>query len=485
MIDTHAHIDTEAFNEDRDEVIKRAIDSGVEKIIIPAIEPKAFNDVVKVADQNENVYFGIGVHPHNANELNDEVLNQIEEISSHNKCVAIGEIGLDYYYDFVEKDTQKDAFRKQLELAKKLNKPVIVHNRESDQDLLDIIEEKQDGTLKGVLHCFSSEEPIMNRAMDLGFNISFTGNITFKKFNLQSVVENVPEDRYMIETDSPYMAPVPNRGKRNEPAYVKLVAEKIAELKNIKLDEVLKMTTKTAMDLFKISVLLIFLSGTTLFSQEFVEGYDDEEYYEDEYLPLFSQKGIGIGPTLGSFTVVDTFLDNEQDISYEGQLGFGFLLDARIFDWLHLEGTYMFSENTEIQEEFDEVEEPNTYNFYEISAILIPNPHQRINFYAMLGTSILNESFYQTFENNEVISGEIVSRSTVGVNTGLGFMVNIHFDNAGVLSVGGEWKVNFIPESKTYNRDPRVPGGGGTVDFRSFYSIPRAKLIFYPKWFNF
>jgi len=160
MIDTHAHIDTDIFREDLDSIIERAKSEGIEYIIIPAINPPAFDNLIEVVEKYDILRFGIGVHPHNANEINDEVLSRIKEIAKHPKCVAIGEIGIDYYYDFVTPEVQKDTFRKQLQIAKEVGLPVIVHNRDADEDILRIIEEEQGGTLKGVLHCFSSEEDV-------------------------------------------------------------------------------------------------------------------------------------------------------------------------------------------------------------------------------------------------------------------------------------------------------------------------------------
>lgn len=213
MIDTHAHIFSEEFDNDITEVIENAFNSGVEAIILPAIEPKTFEKVINVSNLSENLFFSMGVHPHNAQEFNDEVSNKIIELASNPKMKAIGEIGLDYYYNFAPQDLQKEVFRKQLKLAKELNLPVIIHNRESDDDLLEILNAEQDGSLRGVLHCFSSNVEIMKKAIDLGFLISFTGNITFKKSEgLREIVKLAPIEKIMLETDSPYMTPVPFRG---------------------------------------------------------------------------------------------------------------------------------------------------------------------------------------------------------------------------------------------------------------------------------
>ncbi len=198
MIDTHAHIDTEQFDEDREAVIERSREAGVEKIIIPAIEPKDFQRILDVVHKHENIFCGMGIHPHNANELNGQTRETIENLCSDDKVVAVGEIGLDYYYDFTPKDVQQKAFAEQLDIAKNHNLPVIVHNRESDEDLLQIIKEKQDGTLTGVLHCFSGDENMLKEALDLGFYISFTGNITFKKSKSDNLVAMTPSERLLL-----------------------------------------------------------------------------------------------------------------------------------------------------------------------------------------------------------------------------------------------------------------------------------------------
>jgi len=285
----------------------------------------------------------------------------------------------------------------------------------------------------------------------------------------------------MIETDSPYITPVPYRGKRNEPAYVKYVAEKIAEIRNITFDEVISMTSRTAKNLFRLAIMIFALNSFSLFAQEIPdeEFYDDDEvYYEYDG---FASKGLGFGFTVASFTVVDSFKPEGDEVTYEGQLGLGGFVGYSLFDWLHLEMSYIYAENTDIQEEFANVPEPNTYRFVEASALWMPNPHQRVNFYGITGVSFLRETFWQP----EGASGTIETNSALGINGGLGFNINIKFESLGVLTVSGEWKVNFIPELKTYNNDPRGGDKQGSVDFSTFYSIPRLKVTYYPKWLDF
>ena len=250
MIDTHAHLDTEVYDNDRDEVFAKALESGVSNIIIPATEPNGFHNIIQLANSRKNLYYALGVHPHTANEYNEEVEQEIKTIAeTDDKLKAIGEIGLDYFYDFTPRDLQMKVFAKQLALAEALDLPVIIHNRESDKDLIAILE-KFNNRIQFVLHCFSSNINTANHAMELGAYFSFTGNITFKKFDLSEVIELIPNDRIMLETDSPYMTPVPYRGKRNEPKYLNLIANKIAEIKKININEVIKMTTDNAKKLF-------------------------------------------------------------------------------------------------------------------------------------------------------------------------------------------------------------------------------------------
>ncbi|MFW5702173.1 MAG: TatD family hydrolase [Bacteroidota bacterium] len=277
MIDTHAHINTDEFAEDRDEMLRNAFHSGVEAVIIPATKPDEFDEIINLAQSRPELFCAIGVHPHHAAEIAPEDLDTVALRSSENKIVAIGEIGLDYYYDFSPKDIQQEVFRRQLRIAKETGLPAIIHNRESDDDLIRIIRDEQDGRLRGVLHCFSSPVGALREALDLGMHVSFTGNITFKNTDLAEQVTAAPLERIMIETDSPYMTPVPFRGRRNDPSRVGLVAEKIAEYKNISIDEVLEMTTKTAKKFFNLVIMLIMLALPSIaIAQD--EGYQDDYY---------------------------------------------------------------------------------------------------------------------------------------------------------------------------------------------------------------
>ncbi len=485
MIDTHAHIDREEFDEDREEMLQRAFRSGIKKIIIPAIEPKDFDRVLKTAEKDERIFCGMGIHPHNAGTATDESLQIIENNAKDKKVAAIGEIGLDYYYDFTPKDVQQKAFRSQLRLAKKLNLPVIVHNRESDEDLLKIIEEEQDSNLSGVLHCFSSDETVLKKALDMGFHISFTGNITFKKSKLAEVVQKTPLDRIMLETDSPFMAPVPKRGKRNEPAFLKYTAEKIAEIKSISINEVIDMTSKTAETFFKLSLALVFVF---LFAAPFetASAQEDDEYFyegDEEYVDPF-RKFIGIGPMVGFNTIVETkYLDaGDKDDSYEGILAYGAAASWYIFDYLCFEAAYIYSKNTKVTDPYPDLLEPHIHEQLDLTTHWIANPHSRINFYGTVGITFFFNQI-NTFPSPGA-DPELSSESKIGLNAGVGFVINIDF-NFGVLTVSPEWRLGFPfgrSESAYYYPDPKNPGEliSESIELTNFFSIPRINFLFYP-----
>jgi len=483
MIDTHAHLDTEKFDQDRSEVINNAFGSGLKAIIIPTIEPKAFDNVIATAESYNNIYCSMGVHPHNASELTDEVIDTILHNAKNPKVKAIVEIGLDYYYDFNPPDVQQIAFRKQLKLAKELGLPAIIHNRESDDDMLRILEEEQDGKLNGVLHCFSGDTAMLEKALDLGFHISFTGNITFKKTDLDEVVKNTPLDRLMLETDSPYMTPVPYRGKRNEPAKVYLVAQKIAEIKSINFDEVVSMTTKTAIKFFNLALLMLFFVLATFgsFAQdtEYEEEYILGETAEDEGLFNPFYKFIGIAPVLGINTIVETYYleESEPSISYEGITAFGGALNLSIYDFLIIQGSYLYSKNTKRAEKFDDIG-PNIHQFAELTSIWIANPYSRINFYGVIGAGLIMNKYNEGYEESET--------TDFSLNTGVGFMVNIPVTDVGLFAASFEWRLNFIMDRQLV---PYIPEGATSGDLtleemRPFYSIPRITLMWYPEFLN-
>ena len=253
FIDTHAHLFYPNFSEDLDEVIERAKSSEVDYIIIPATDIGTAKQTLALADKYEMIYAEVGIHPHETKEWTNDNLKVIEELARHPKVVAIGEIGLDYYYDFSPKEKQIEAFRAQIELALKLDLPVVVHNRESDEDIMQIVREYCSSGLRGQFHCFNGSLSYARDLIRMKYFVSFTGNITFKKADLlRETLSNIRLHYIMLETDSPFMTPIPYRGKRNEPSYVKYIAQQIAELHKIPIEEVARITSINAFRLFGI-----------------------------------------------------------------------------------------------------------------------------------------------------------------------------------------------------------------------------------------
>jgi TatD DNase family protein len=251
LIDTHAHLDSSQFNQDRDEVIQNSINSEIGYIIDPAVNYESCKTVFELSRKHDLIYCCLGIHPHDAKEMNDKILSEIEDMLKEKKVVAIGEIGLDYHYNFSPKDKQKEVFRAFLKLAKKTKLPVVIHNRESDSDMIDILESEMDENLTGQMHCFSSTLDMAQKILNFNFYISFTGSITFSdRYN--NIVESIPIEKLLLETDSPYMSPVPHRGKRNDPTRLIHVVKKIAAIKGISEDQVSEITCKNAINLFNL-----------------------------------------------------------------------------------------------------------------------------------------------------------------------------------------------------------------------------------------
>jgi TatD DNase family protein len=251
FIDTHAHLFYPNFDGELDDVLNRAKESGVNYIIVPATDLETSRKVIELIEKYDFIYGAVGVHPHETKDWNDSYISKIEELADHNKIVAIGEIGLDYFYDYSPKEKQIEAFKAQIELALRIKKPIIVHNRESDDDVMSIIKGYSESDLKAQFHCFSSSLENAQELVRLNHFISFTGNITFKKAdNLSNIISNLSLESVMLETDSPFMTPEPYRGKRNEPSYVKLVAEKLAEVHHLNVEDVARITSYNAFRMF-------------------------------------------------------------------------------------------------------------------------------------------------------------------------------------------------------------------------------------------
>jgi TatD DNase family protein len=481
MIETHAHIDAEVFDEDRDAMIQHAFQAGVQAIIIPAIEPPRFNKVLQICnDWPGKIYCGMGIHPHHAAQVSDSDLAIVEDLAIKNKSVvAIGEAGLDYYYDFAPPDVQQYIFTEQIRLAKKLKLPIIIHNRESDRDMLRILEKEQDGTLQGVLHCFSSPPDILEAVQKLGMHISFTGNITYKKSVLDPVVQAALNDRIMIETDSPYMTPVPHRGKRNEPAYVRFIAEKIASIKGLTIQQVVDMTTHTSKKLFglALSLLLFFVLGTAAYAQstkDIADSTDEEEILEEPAAPppnRFSRT-FGIGLSAATNTIVETidFLQragSRSTRSYEGILAFGGALGYNITDHFMVEAGYLYSRNNQpIIRGFSD--NPNTHQIVNFTLRAVANPRSRVAFYAMAGPS---------FIFNRILG---VSSSSIGLNAGAGFKIHIP-TSFGMLMPVAEWRLDFDfnDQNRDLDIDPQYRDRG-PVNVSAFFSLPRLTIYWYP-----
>ncbi len=257
IIDTHAHLQLNHFDADRDEVIQRAHAAGVAAILCISTDVPSSRAAIALAEQHAQVYAAVGIHPNDCGATSEEDFKQITELAQHPKVVAIGEIGMDDYWKTVPLPKQAEVFVRQLELAAQLNKPVIIHNREAGAAIMDTLRGHDVTKLTGVFHCFSEDWNYAELVLNLGCHVSFTGNLTYKKSVLPEVAKQIPLERIMLETDSPYMTPVPHRGKRNEPAYVMHIAEKLAEIKGLSLAEICHRTTQNAVALFGLDVGLL------------------------------------------------------------------------------------------------------------------------------------------------------------------------------------------------------------------------------------
>ena len=234
--DTHAHYEDRRFNEDRDVLLKTMTDAGISLIVNAGSSVRSSKFSLKLADEYPFIYASVGVHPHDSKSMTDETVNELENLLTHKKAVAVGEIGLDYYHDFSPRDIQRKRFREQLELARRVKKPVIIHERDSLSDTMEIISDYKD--LTAVFHCFSGSWETAKIVLDMGWYLSFAGVITFKNARKAlEVIEKMPSDRILIETDCPYLTPEPNRGKRNSSLNLPDIAKKIAEVRGITLQE--------------------------------------------------------------------------------------------------------------------------------------------------------------------------------------------------------------------------------------------------------
>ncbi|TSB45074.1 TatD family hydrolase [Alkalicoccobacillus porphyridii] len=252
LFDTHVHLNADQFDEDIEEVIERARDADVERMVVVGFDEKTIHRALELIEAYDFLYAAVGWHPVDAIDMTDDHLIWLEELAAHPKVVALGEMGLDYHWDKSPKDIQKEVFVKQIHLAKKVNLPIIIHNRDADQDIVEILEAEGAKKVGGIMHCFGGSVEIADRCLKMNFYISLGGPVTFKNAKRpKEVAKHVPLDKLLIETDCPYLAPHPNRGKRNEPSYVSLVAEEIASLRGMEYEELAKQTTQNANRLFK------------------------------------------------------------------------------------------------------------------------------------------------------------------------------------------------------------------------------------------
>ncbi len=253
LIDTHAHLNAKEFDEDRDEVIARAKANGIGTIVNIGFNEETIPTCLALAEAYDFIYAVVGWHPQDAKDMRDEHLEWIEELSRHPKVVGLGEMGLDYYWDTSPKDVQAEVFRKQIRLARKLQLPIVIHNRDAHQDIITILREEKADEVGGVMHCFSGSWETAKLALDMNFYISFGGPLTFKNARVpKEVAAKVPLDRLLVETDCPYLTPTPYRGKRNESGYVRYVAEEMGQLLGLSYEEIARITTDNARRLFRL-----------------------------------------------------------------------------------------------------------------------------------------------------------------------------------------------------------------------------------------
>jgi TatD DNase family protein len=245
FVDSHVHLDDAKFDSDREAAIERALAAGVERMMAIGTGngPQDLEVAVRMADRYPFIYATVGVHPHDASKATPETWTHMRELAAHPKVLAVGEIGLDYHYDFSPRDVQRAVFEQQLALAAEFAKPIVIHTREAWDDTLDILRTHWHGG--GIMHCFTGDETQARQSLDLGFHLSFGGVLTFPKADaVRQAARIAPADRLLIETDCPYLAPVPHRGKRNEPAFVVETARRLAEVRGVPLEAIAEATTR-------------------------------------------------------------------------------------------------------------------------------------------------------------------------------------------------------------------------------------------------
>jgi TatD DNase family protein len=253
LIDSHAHLEMPDFKKDLEAVIQRAKGSGVEYIFTVGTEKKDWKRAVEIADSHPSIYAILGVHPHNAKEIDDQTYPTLRGLCRNGKVRAYGEIGLDFFRNLSPRDIQLKRFREQIGLAKELDLPIVIHDREAHRETLEILKSERAEESGGIIHCFSGDYEMAKACLDMGFYISIPGSITFKKAEgSREIVERIPLESLLVETDAPFLTPEPFRGKRNEPSYVRYTAQKVAEIKKVSFEKVAEITTENALRVYRL-----------------------------------------------------------------------------------------------------------------------------------------------------------------------------------------------------------------------------------------
>jgi len=252
LVDSHCHLDFDDFAEELDDIVARAGDAGIGKMVTISTRVRQFDRVLTIAERYDQVYCSIGTHPHNAGDETEITTDMLVRLAAHPKVVAIGEAGLDYFYDHAPRDLQARGLRRHIAAARETGLPLVIHSRDADDDMAEILtDEMGKGAFPAVLHCFSSGRDLAMTGIELGLYVSFSGILTFKTAEpLREIAASLPRDRLLVETDAPYLAPVPNRGRRNEPAYVAHTAQVLADVLEISADDVAALTTDNFYRLF-------------------------------------------------------------------------------------------------------------------------------------------------------------------------------------------------------------------------------------------
>lgn len=251
LFDSHAHLDDHKFDADRDEIIAALKKSGISYVVNIGADLESSENSVNLADKYDFIYAAVGVHPYDAETVDDALTEKLKSMAENKKVVAIGESGLDYHYEDADKEIQKKAFIKHIKLANELDLPIIVHNRDAHKDMMDILAEHKPEN--AIIHCYSGSAEMAKELVKMGYYISFSGTVTFKNAKkVQQAAEVVPLDRLLIETDCPYLCPEPERGSRNDPSKIRFTAQKLAEIKGVTFEEIAKVTTENAKRVYKI-----------------------------------------------------------------------------------------------------------------------------------------------------------------------------------------------------------------------------------------